>query len=148
MSDSPDIPKRSALVRFIIAEPTVLVFVFVNVLAVFLSGFEEFPKSLTTFFRTIDCICVCYFVVEAVLKIHVSGFRGYWAQVWNRFDLLIVIASVPLLMEGPESDLGVSAIVARNLASNSSICGSVYCFAGAEFNPGDGREYFVWQTVA
>ncbi|MEM9998829.1 MAG: ion transporter, partial [Bacteroidota bacterium] len=41
-----------------------------------------------------------YFVVEAVLKIwDARGFRGYWADRWNRFDFVNVAASLPALVE-------------------------------------------------
>lgn len=110
MPDSPDISEQNSLTRLIIAEPTVLTFIGLNALAVFLSSFDELPKSVTSFFRWIDYICVCYFVIEAVSKIRQRGFKGYWAILWNRFDLFIVLASMPLLMQGPEADLGLSAI--------------------------------------
>ena len=91
----------SPLVRAIIAEPTVLTVIAVNTLAVFLSAFPQFPEPLRAFFRWVDYGCVCYFVIEALMKVRTFGFAGYWSKIWNRFDLFIVLASVPLLMTTP-----------------------------------------------
>lgn len=100
---------RHWLLRLLVGEPTVLVLIAINVLAVFM---RAFPTRYQIFFDWVDYVCVCYFVFEAIVKIRVFGFNGYWARAWNRFDFFIVLAGMPLLLTTPsmDSSLGAFAI--------------------------------------
>jgi len=48
----------------------------------------------------LDKFIVSLFVVEALVKIHAWGTRGYFGSAWNRFDCLLVVLSFPSLMSG------------------------------------------------
>lgn len=48
---------------------------------------------------TLDMLCTLVFVIEAAVKIGHSGWRSYWADGWNRFDFIIVVLSIPSLLE-------------------------------------------------
>lgn len=43
---------------------------------------------------TLDLIIVCIFVLEVILKLVGFGFKGYFSDRWNRFDFIIVAASL------------------------------------------------------
>lgn len=47
----------------------------------------------------LDMLCTLIFVVEAAVKIAHHGWRNYWADNWNRFDFIIVVLSIPALLE-------------------------------------------------
>lgn len=104
MTDSPIKvigPEHHAFVRLSIGERTVLGVIALNAIAVFISEFPTLPEVVRTFFEWIDYICVMYFVFEAALKIRVLSFASYWRNGWNKFDFLIVLAGLPLLMHPP-----------------------------------------------
>lgn len=115
-TDHPDrINSHHWVLRLFVSEVTVLVMIAINALAVFLAAFPEFDNSefpVRKFFEWIDYGCMCYFVAEAIAKIRVFGFNGYWSNGWNRFDFFIVLAGMPLLLTPPsmESTLGAFAI--------------------------------------
>lgn len=46
----------------------------------------------------IDHLFIALFTIEAIVKIRTYGWKGYWSSNWNRFDLTIVIGSVPTLL--------------------------------------------------
>lgn len=89
------------LLRVTVGEPTVLLVIAVNVIAMIVSGFPQLSGSTRLFFEWIDYACACYFVVEAITKIAVFGFRGYLSRPWYRFDLVIVLVGLPLLFQPP-----------------------------------------------
>ena len=39
------------------------------------------------------------FIIEAAIKIKRAGMRGYWDANWNKFDFIIVLVSLPVLIE-------------------------------------------------
>lgn len=103
---------RHLILKLIIGEPVVLSIIALNVFAVFVSAFPSLPESVRITFEWIDYICMVYFVIEAALKIYTFGFANYWRSSWNKFDLLIVILGLPLLLNPPflGNHLGAYAI--------------------------------------
>ncbi|MEZ6185341.1 MAG: ion transporter [Planctomycetota bacterium] len=103
MHDPPDLP-RNPVVRALIAEPTVMAVIVVNTAALFLLGFAEWEAAQTSSelqFRAawwVDNACALFFLVEAALKVRHLGWARYWSKGWNRFDLLVVVISVPALV--------------------------------------------------
>lgn len=71
--------------------------VILNTVALFFMASERQSEWGSAWF-VIDYLCVIYFLLEAALKIQRSGFRGYLASGWNRFDFLIVLLSLPVLV--------------------------------------------------
>jgi voltage-gated sodium channel len=84
---------------FLIAEATVVSVILVNAAAIFLSTTVPEGSFRAQILERVDIACVAYFVMEAVLKIQCSGWRAYIRAGWNRFDFLIVILSLPVLIE-------------------------------------------------
>ena len=89
------------LIKLLIGEPIVLTIIALNVFAVFISAFPSLPKSIRISFEWIDYVCMIYFVIEAISKILILRFRNYWRSSWNKFDLIIVLMGIPLLMHPP-----------------------------------------------
>ena len=75
------------LKRFFTNDKIMLVLVLINTGIIFASGFASGKAEL---FPIIDSLFTLLFLVEAVVKIRVSGFSGYWSDGWNRFDLMIL----------------------------------------------------------
>ena len=46
----------------------------------------------------IDYFFILFFVGEAVVKMRALGVSGYFSSAWNRFDLFIVLGSLPVLL--------------------------------------------------
>ena len=112
------------LVKWIISERTVMVMIVLNSVA--LLGISFTDPSLTPELSPtglmvhrlsiwIDYGCVMFFLVELVLKAQYDGWRPFWKNGWNRFDVIVVAASAPVLLS-PWIDLGpLSAILILRL---------------------------------
>ncbi len=48
----------------------------------------------------VDFGCVLFFLAEAATKIGRLSWKGYWETNWNRFDFLVTLLSLPVLL-GP-----------------------------------------------
>ena len=46
----------------------------------------------------IDHLFILFFLVEAGVKLYTLKFNGYFKDPWNRFDLIIVLGSLPSLL--------------------------------------------------
>ncbi|MFQ5633064.1 MAG: ion transporter, partial [bacterium] len=64
----------------------------------------------------IEYFCIIYFVLEAALKIQVFGFHGYWRIAWNKFDFIIVLLSLPSLLEPIDAMSGYQIVLILRLA--------------------------------
>ena len=85
------------LVRFFTDERAVLAAIIINALAIFFLCFPVLDPELARVFRWIEYTCVLFYVAEAFFKIKTLGFKGYWSIGWNRFDLVVLICSLPVL---------------------------------------------------
>jgi voltage-gated sodium channel len=85
------------LARWLITEPIVVTSILLGTIAMFALGFTDPSTNVHTFWLTLDVLVVGYFVVEQALKLRVNG-RAYWSTRWNRFDLLVTILSLPVLI--------------------------------------------------
>ena len=47
----------------------------------------------------IDILCTIVFLIEMIIKHKEFGFKGYWSSGWNRLDGILVILSLPSLVE-------------------------------------------------
>ena len=93
---------RHLLIKVLIGEPTVVGVIGLNALALFLDAFPEIHNSgFGLWLEWIDYICIVYFIFEALLKIGLLKFSSYWSSGWNRFDFVIMVASLPLLLNLP-----------------------------------------------
>ena len=96
------------LVQFFTLERYAYFFIILNGLALFCLGFAREPGVVdfggkeifwTVFFYCVDYVCVLYFLLEAAFKIKTFSWRRYWAAGWNRFDLMVLVVSLPVLIE-------------------------------------------------
>ena len=78
--------------RFFTNDIIMLVLVLINTGIIFISGF--IPEQGGTLL-IIDSLFTLLFMFEAVVKIHVHGFSGYWSDGWNRFDFILVLLALP-----------------------------------------------------
>lgn len=90
---------KSKVLRFLIAESTVLCVLLVNT-AVFLASVVhgELKAHVGPWVQHVDTVCVVYFMVEAGLKLWAHGRRVYFGNGWNVLDFFIVVASAPVLL--------------------------------------------------
>ena len=56
-------------------------------------------ETTGTWITWVDYICVIYFILEMFLKMYLLGFLSYFKSHWNKFDVVIVLASLPILLE-------------------------------------------------
>jgi len=83
----------------LINETTVMVVIIVNAASLLAaSSFEEGSRWCEAC-GWIDYACAIFFVLEASLKIGRDGFKGYWKSGWNKFDIIIVLISLPVLIK-------------------------------------------------
>jgi len=93
------------VIKRLIGEPTVMAVIALNAVVLFIYAFPEVHSTpFGEMLEWIDYVCMVYFVLEAVLKITLLGPKPYWDNAWNRFDFLIVVAGIPLLMHPPFVD--------------------------------------------
>lgn len=84
---------------FFVSDLIVIFFIVSNAAAVFLSPLFSKGSLGYLIIEHIDFICVSYFIIEAVLKIHRDSWKDYIESGWNRFDFFLVIFSMPVLLE-------------------------------------------------
>ena len=78
--------------RFFTNDNIMLVLVLINTGIIFVSGFLPNQESILV---VIDSFFTLLFFIEAMVKIHVKGFTGYWNDGWNRFDFILVLLALP-----------------------------------------------------
>ena len=92
------------VLRAVTSEIVVIGVILLSTLAVFAYGFTEPGTAGHGAWLAVDVACVGYFVFEAVLKIRIDGWSYYRKQPWNRFDLIVVVLSLPVLIAPFTSD--------------------------------------------
>jgi voltage-gated sodium channel len=83
-------------------------------IAVFALGFTSAGTPAHAIWIAVDLVVVGYFVVEQCLKIRSAGWRAYWQVRWNRFDLVVVMLSLPVFATPfAETDIFIGVPVLR-----------------------------------
>ena len=80
-------------------EALVLFVIFLNALIFIILDVNPAVVNDYQWLNSVDIFCVIYFIFEAFIKIYKYGFRGYIVENWNKFDALIVLSSIPILLE-------------------------------------------------
>jgi len=88
------------LVGWLVSDRVVMAAIIVNTIALFLHEMSSRGSLERVAWYWLDYLCVVFFLFEAVVKIRRAGWRSYWASWWNRFDLTVVVISLPALL-GP-----------------------------------------------
>ena len=67
-----------------------------NAIVICLMYFPEFHGNW--YLKFLDHVFIVIFLIEAIVKLAVYKPKGYFASNWNRFDFVIVVASLPSLL--------------------------------------------------
>jgi len=86
-------------INFLIKEQIVLFIIFLNASIFIILDVNPDISYSYPWLEYVDIVCILYFIFEAFLKIYTLGFKNYINDNWNKFDLIIVISSVPILLE-------------------------------------------------
>jgi voltage-gated sodium channel len=78
--------------RFFMNDHIMLVLVLINTSIIFISGFKSNQGEPLLI---MDSLFTLLFLFEAIVKIHVQKFSGYWSDGWNRFDFILVLLALP-----------------------------------------------------
>lgn len=72
-----------------------MAFILLNAIIIYLqvSGVEN------TFLTILDFTCTLIFLIEMLVKHGEYGLHGYWSSGWNRLDGILVILSIPSLID-------------------------------------------------
>jgi voltage-gated sodium channel len=111
--------KHRQIFFLFIKERTVVSVILLYALTLFFDGFptiHAFSVANGHFLYWIEYACIIYFVVEAVLKISFYGFQRYWSSAWNKFDFIIVLFSLPSLLEPIDNLSGFQMVLALRMA--------------------------------
>ena len=93
--------------KIFLNESIILSIIVINTLIIFLteSGINNYLLLHVDIFITI------FFVIEMIVKIREYGFKTFWNNGWDRFDLIIILLSIPsittLFINSPLSNLSV-----------------------------------------
>ena len=83
--------------KFFLSERNIMVIILLNAIAIFLLYFPELENN--SLLLILDHIFLLIFCVEAGVKIHTLGWKKYIGNRWNQFDFIIVLLSMPSLLE-------------------------------------------------
>ena len=89
----------SKLRDLLINENLVIAVILINAAALFGTASVQDDTLFCRICEHVDLVCVIFFIVEALLKIQLHGWKGYWSENWNRFDFTVVVLSLPVLLE-------------------------------------------------
>ena len=78
--------------RFFTNDSIMLVLVIINTGIIFASGFVTEQGGALLI---LVCLFTMLFLIQAIVKIRVRGFSGYWSDGWNRFDFILVLLALP-----------------------------------------------------
>jgi voltage-gated sodium channel len=70
-----------------------------NTVALILDGFPTMSSRYGLILHAFDYACMLFYVFEVVAKSAPTGFTAYWRSGWNKFDFLIVLLGMPLLLD-------------------------------------------------
>jgi voltage-gated sodium channel len=101
---------RSRLVDALIRERTVVGMILLNTIALCFLSTQDSGEGFHSPWFVVDYVCVCFFVLEAILKIGRIGWRPYIRNGWNRFDFSVVALGTPVLLS-PLIDLHGFAVL-------------------------------------
>jgi voltage-gated sodium channel len=86
------------LKRFFLREENMLVAIILNSIVIFALHFPSLEDI--KWLEYTDHFFITIFALEAIIKIRAYGWKTYWASNWNRFDLILVMGSIPSLLTG------------------------------------------------
>lgn len=87
------------LFDLLVTERWVMGIILLNTFVMTAAGFFDEGTPERWWADAVDYACVIFFVFEASWKIYRLGWHGYRAQGWNRFDFLVTVLCLPVLVE-------------------------------------------------
>ncbi len=82
--------------KYFTADRYVAIVIMANAVVLFLLSFKAYKDLM--WLAVLDAIFLLYFLLEAIFKVREEGWKQYLASGWNRFDLFIVIMSLPSVL--------------------------------------------------
>lgn len=86
---------KQSWLEYIFNDNIILFAIIINTLTIFIGGF--FPNCYA--FNIIDTLFTLLFAAEIIVKVNKLGWAEYWKDGWNKFDFIIVILSLPSIIE-------------------------------------------------
>lgn len=83
------------LKKIILNDKFILVIILLSAIAIFLQA----SNINNIWVEIVDLMCTIIFIIEMVVKHVEYGWKGYWSSSWNRLDGILVILSLPSLVE-------------------------------------------------
>lgn len=84
--------------QFFLKEANMLIAIILNSVVIFALYFPSLES--VKWLEYLDHFFITIFTIEAIVKIRTYGWKQYWSSAWNRFDLIIVLGSLPSLLTG------------------------------------------------
>lgn len=85
---------KSKLEHLFTHDRPVAIVISLNAVILFLLSFNLKP-DLMLFLEALDAVFLFYFLMEALTKISLNGWRQYISSGWNKFDMTILLMSIP-----------------------------------------------------
>ena len=82
----------------LVHERVVMSVITANTIVLILRGFREVCATCEPLLFWLDYAFAVYFLGEMVVKLGTLGWREFWRVGWNRFDIVIVALSTPVLL--------------------------------------------------
>ena len=90
----------------LVSEKLVMLIILINAgIFIALDIDPKLVEKTGTWLTWVDYVCVLYFAVELIMKNYLLGIKAYAKDHWNKLDFIIVIASIPILLEPLIPDL-------------------------------------------
>ena len=93
------IRKIPFFLNFAVSESFVLFVIFLNACVFLILDVSPQIGAEYPLLYQLDIVCILFFILEALIKIYSIGYKNYFSDNWNKFDSLIVISSLPILLE-------------------------------------------------
>ncbi|MDA3961480.1 MAG: ion transporter, partial [Planctomycetota bacterium] len=79
----------------VVSDRVVVGVIALNAALLFALAFPGLDSGWRRVLLALDMACLAYFALEMVVKIRILGWVSFWSRGINRFDLFLVLASLP-----------------------------------------------------
>lgn len=83
--------------NFFTSERNMLIAIGLNAFIIFLISFPDLRAN--EFLHNIDYFFIIFFLIEAMVKMSAYGSKAYFKDGWNVFDFILVVVSLPALLQ-------------------------------------------------
>jgi voltage-gated sodium channel len=96
MQTELNVQPKSVFKRFFLNDKNILLLITLNAIVIFIQGFR--PENAENILNYIDDFLTALFIVEMLVKSSHYGWKEYVRTGWNKFDVLLILLSVPSLV--------------------------------------------------